>query len=59
MNYVRVDGGGISGVEIAVLAALLLVCAVVAWQLYQRFSGRHVSDVNSLHFTPHEHTPPE
>jgi len=59
MNYVRVDGGGMNGVEIAVLAALLLVCAVVAWQLYDRFSGRAVSDVEGLHFTRRPHDPPE
>ena len=53
------DISSVSGLEMVVLAALLLVVGVVAWQLYQRFSGRHVSDVNSLHFTPHEHTPPE
>jgi hypothetical protein len=51
--------GGANGVEIAVLAALLVVCAVVAWQLYQRMSGRAVSDVNGLHFTRRPHTPPE
>ena len=59
MNYVRVDGGGVSGVEIAVLAALMLVCAVVAWQLYDRFSGRGVSDVQGLRFTRRSHDPPE
>ena len=59
MNDVRVEGAGLSGVEIAVLAALLLLCLVVGWQLYQRFSGREVSDVQGLRFTkrhpgPHE-----
>ena len=53
------DGAGISGVEIVVLVALLLVVAVVAWQMYQRMSGRGVSDVNGLHFTRRPHTPPE
>jgi hypothetical protein len=53
------DGAGISGVEIVVLVALLLVVAVVAWQMYRRMSGRGVSDVNGLHFTRRPHTPPE
>ena len=58
MDYVK-DGGGISGLEMVVLVALLLVCAVVAWRLYLRFSGRGVSDVQGLHFTRRPHTPPE
>ena len=59
MDYVKVDGAGPNAVEIAVLAALLVVAAVVAWRLYMRFSGREVSDVNGLHFTRRPHTPPE
>jgi len=59
MNYATDGGGGISGLEMVVLAALLLVCAVVAWQLYQRFSGREVSDVNGLRFTQRHPPPPE
>ena len=58
MDFAK-DTTSVSGLEMVVLAALLLVVAVVAWQLYQRFSGRHVSDVDSLHFTPRDHTPPE
>jgi hypothetical protein len=57
MDYVK--GTGVSGFELVVLAILLLVGAVVAWQLYQRMSGRAVSDVNGLHFTRRPHTPPE
>ena len=59
MDYVKVEGAGVSGLEMVVLAALLLVAAVVAWQLFQRFSGREVSDVNGLRFTPRHPTPPE
>ena len=52
MDYVKVDGGGgINGVEMVVLAVLLLVVAVAAWQLYLRFSGRNHSDVERLHLT--------
>jgi hypothetical protein len=58
MDFAK-DTTSLSGLEMVVLAALLLVVGVVAWQLYQRFSGRHVSDVNALHFTRHEHTPPD
>jgi hypothetical protein len=59
MNYVKVDGGGgVSGFEMVVLAVLLVVGAVVAWQLYQRFSGREVSDVDGLHFTRRPPPPP-
>jgi len=58
MNYVKVDGGGASGFEMVVLAVLLLVGAVVAWQLYRRMSGREVSDVQGLHFTRRPPTPP-
>ncbi|HVG45952.1 MAG TPA: hypothetical protein VM890_14520 [Longimicrobium sp.] len=58
MDFAK-DSGGISGLEMVVLAALLLVCAVVAWQLYLRFSGRGVSDVQGLRFTRRPHTPPE
>jgi ABC-type Fe3+ transport system permease subunit len=54
MDFVK---GGPSGVEMAVLAALLLVCAMVAWRLYQRFSGRDVSDVQGLRLTRRTHGP--
>ena len=59
MDYVKVEGAGVSGLEMVVLAALLLVAAVVAWQLFQRFSGREVSDVNGLRFTDRRPPPPE
>jgi len=58
MDYVKVEGAGVSGLEMVVLAALLLVAAVVAWQLFQRFSGREVSDVNALRFTRRPTDPP-
>jgi hypothetical protein len=59
MDYAKVEGaGGVSGVEVAVLAALLIVCAVVAWRLYQRFSGHDVSDVNALRFSRRPPVPP-
>lgn len=58
MEYVKVDGGGISGAEMIFLAALLVVCAVVAWRLYARSSGRDVSDVQGLRFTKRHPGPP-
>jgi len=48
-----------SGAEMVVLVALLAVVAVVAWQLYRRFSGHAESNVKGLHFTQHPHDPPE
>ncbi|HEV7590495.1 MAG TPA: hypothetical protein VGO40_20460 [Longimicrobium sp.] len=58
MDFAK-DGTSISGLEMVVLAALLVVVAVVAWQMYQRMSGRAVSDVKGLHFTRRPHDPPE
>jgi hypothetical protein len=57
MDYVK-DGPSVSGLEMVVLAVLLVVCAVVAWRLYQRFSGHDVSDVNGLRMSRRPPAPP-
>lgn len=57
MDFAK-DMTTVSPVELAVLAALLVVCAVVAWRLWARFSGRDHSDVEGLHFTHRPPAPP-
>jgi hypothetical protein len=48
MDFAKVDGGGISGVELAVLAILVLLVVVAGWAFYQKMSGRSTSDVSGL-----------
>jgi hypothetical protein len=57
MDFAK-DITSVSGLELAVLAALLLVVAVVGWRLYSRFSGREHSDIEGLHFTHRPPAPP-
>lgn len=59
MDFSKAEGVGTSGAEMLVLLVLLAVVVVVAWQLYRRYTGHQVSDVNALHFTKRPHTPPE
>ena len=59
MDYAKVYNGGTSGVEMVVLLAFVAVALVVAWQLYRRYTGHAVSDVQGLHFTQRPHDPPE
>lgn len=51
MDLVKVDGGGLSGVEMAVLGVLVLLCLVAAWRFYLHWSGRATSDVSGLRLT--------
>jgi len=59
MNFVQADLARNSTTETVVLLALAAVVAVVAWQLFRRYSGHAASDVKGLHFSQHPHDPPE
>ena len=57
MDYAK-DITSVSGLELAVLVALLVVVAVGVWRLYVHFRGHEDSDVKGLHFTQRPHPPP-
>ena len=59
MDFVIDRDPSANGVEMVVLLVLLAVAVVVAWQLYRRYTGHAVSDVQGLHFTQRPHDPPE
>ncbi len=53
MDVVKIDGPGTSGVELAVLAILLVLCVAVGWAMYRKWSGRTKSDVSGLRLGQH------
>jgi len=53
MDFVKVGGGGLSGVETAVLAVLVLLCIAGGWAMYRKLSGKTSSDVSGLRLGHH------
>ena len=53
MDIQKIDGAGASGMEVAMLAILLVLCLAVGWALYRKWSGRATSDVSGLRLGQH------
>jgi len=57
MDFTAGSEPGLSGMEIAVLAVLVLLLVAGGWAMYQKMSGRTKSDVSGLRLGHHRDTP--
>ena len=57
MNFAAGSEPGLSGLEVAVLAVLVLLLVAGGWAMYQKMSGRTKSDVSGLRLGHHRDEP--